>query len=240
MRAYEKLVIFHFEDTILALGKDVAVGLTVHGLRTESSSNHVNLFSSELFLDAFGKLEALYFDNGVLLGTHSLSLCSIVISARLSIKLRVNGIALAKFDLVSLSKSVKLPLYEAIIEGIDLSGDEGAAPVNEHAERFQVLHTLRREELKPELRVLELRNLSLGNSELYKNLELGRRLSFQSLGLALLNFASKAASCGMDWHASAMEGEGEKNILSELALITNLELALRHGVSMTYIILNKT
>jgi hypothetical protein len=44
----------------------------------------------------------------------------------------------------------------------------------------------------------------------------------------------------MDRHASAMEGEGEKNILPKLALIANLELALRHGVSMTYIILNKT
>jgi hypothetical protein len=44
----------------------------------------------------------------------------------------------------------------------------------------------------------------------------------------------------MDRHASAMEGEGEKNILPELALIANLELALRHRVSMTYIILNIT
>jgi len=170
----------------------------------------------------------LNFDKSVLLRTNSFTLGSIVISAWLSIKLRVDGVALTELHLISLSKSVELPTNEAIVEGVNLCGNKRSAPINIHAKVLKILHSLRWEKLEPVFRVLEFRNLRLSNSELYENLELSGALSSLTFCLSLLNFSSEATSGSMDWHTSAMESEGEENILSELALIADLELTLRH------------
>jgi hypothetical protein len=100
-------------------------------------------------------------DQSVFLGTNTFTLGSIVISAWLSIDLGVDSVAFAELDLVSFLQGVELPADKAIIEGVHLSGDEGAAPVNKHAELLKVLHALRGEELEPVLGVLELGDLIL-------------------------------------------------------------------------------
>ena len=137
-----------------------------------------------------------------------------MISAWLSIKLRIDGVAFTELNFISLSQRVELPTNEAIVEGVYLSGNEGSAPVNIHAEILQILHALRGEELEPVLRVLELRNLRLINSELYENLKLSGTLSSFTLGLPLLHLTAETTSSSMDGHSSTMESEGEEDILS--------------------------
>jgi hypothetical protein len=97
---------------------------------------------------------------------------------------------------------------------------------------------LRREELEPELGVYEAGDLSLTDANLGKDFILSRTLTRLSTGLSGVNFSLESACGGVNRHAGAVEGEGEEDILAELALEADLELTFRHRVCMPYIILN--
>ena len=68
------LVVDHLKHTIFTLRKDVAVGLAIHSLWSESSSNQVHLLACELLLHALGELKALDLNESVFLWADTFSL----------------------------------------------------------------------------------------------------------------------------------------------------------------------
>jgi hypothetical protein len=96
---------------------------------------------------------------------------------------------------------------------------------------------VRREKLKPILGILELGDLLGGNSNLGKDLILSGSLTSFSLCLSLFDFPAESASSSVNRHACAVESKREKDIFSDLLLISNLEFTFRHRECMTYIIL---
>ena len=69
----EELIILHLEKPVDTLGKNEAVGLSVHGLWTEGGGHQVDLLALEL-LKALRKVQEFDLDSSVLLWENSLTL----------------------------------------------------------------------------------------------------------------------------------------------------------------------
>ena len=242
----EKIVILHLVNTILALRQHEAVGLTVHGLRTQGTGDKEDVSLAEL-LQAVGELQHADLDASVLLDANTLTSSTIVISARLALSLGEDCVALAELDLVVGLEVVELPADELVVVGVLGGSDEVSPPVRVQTQAQEVLLALRREEIKPVGGIDELGNLSLIDAVLQQDfvlgefrpfLVLGSRL-FLSLGrlvaarFAISDLTLKTDSGRGDWHASAMESEGEQGALSQLSLIARHELSLRHRIGVS-------
>mmetsp|Transcript_6261 Transcript_6261/g.10189 ORF Transcript_6261/g.10189 Transcript_6261/m.10189 type:complete len:687 (-) Transcript_6261:112-2172(-) len=195
LTAHEVLAAGHLVHSVLALGQHIAVSLSVHGLRSQSSGHEEHVLSSQLG-DHLGQLEELNLDTNVLLGANALTLCAVVISARLLVELGIDSVLLAVVDVSLALEQLELPADEAVEVGVLAGGDHGSTPVSRHADQLKILLALRREELQPLLGVLELRDFSLRDADLHEDLILSGRhfddlgglllLLVASLGLALL------------------------------------------------------
>jgi hypothetical protein len=88
-----------------------------------------------------------------------------MVSARLSIGFREYGMSLAEFDVSLSSKFIELPLNEGTVERVCVSGNERSPPVSIDAELLEISLALRREELRPVVGILELRDLFIWNAK---------------------------------------------------------------------------
>ena len=79
------LVVGHFVDSVLAFGKNEAVGLSVHSLGTESGGgkNYLLALGHQLLQTLILGFNDSQLDQGILLRKHALALSSIVIGAHL-------------------------------------------------------------------------------------------------------------------------------------------------------------
>ena len=166
---HKELTILHLIDTIVALRKDEAVGLSIHGLWTESGRDQVDITTLKLS-HALRQLKTLNLDAGVLLWHDTLTLGSVVVGTWLSILLTENGISLAKLDLAILLQMVELPPNEGVIVGVPLGGVEGSAPVHMHSKLLESLHSSGWEEVQPVHGVGELGNFFLTDANLEQDL----------------------------------------------------------------------
>ena len=64
----ENVVIFHLKGSIIALGKDKAISLSIHGLGSQSTGNEEYVTFGELG-EALGELKEANLDASVFLGT---------------------------------------------------------------------------------------------------------------------------------------------------------------------------
>src|SRR6202043_3928454 len=114
--------------TIFDFSTNKAVGLAIHGLRTKSGGNKVNVLSSKLrnvterLLSRLGPFSYLELNGSVFLRTKSLTRCTIVIHAWLLIKRRVNGITFAEANLVQMLQNVHLPSDKGVVVGVGVGG----------------------------------------------------------------------------------------------------------------------
>ena len=218
----EKIIVLHLIDAVLALRQDKAVGLTVHGLRTESTSDQEDVTIAEL-LQASREVEHADLDASVLLGSNTFTSATVMIGTWLTLRLGEDSVALAELDLVVVLQVVELPANELIIVRVLGSGDEVPSPVSVQAQTQQVGLTERWEEVKPVVGVGEARNLIFRDSELHQDFVLRQRRPLLVLGCRLFLFRSwlvaasgtavdltlQADGSRGDRHAGAVEGEWE-------------------------------
>ena len=227
MANHEQIVILHLVDTVVTLWQNKAVGLTIHSLGTQSTSNKEDIATVEL-LHALRKLQHTNLNAGVLLRCDTFATATVVISTGLSFRFRKDRVALAKLDLVIGLKMAELPADKLVVVWVDRRGDETASPIRVDAELLQICLTKGWEELEPVVWIGELWNLGLRNFELHQYFVLGEgRLDIVLGGLLQERGSGLVASClsrcnftlqtngsGRDWHTSAMEAEWEKCALT--------------------------
>ena len=237
-------IILHLKHAIFSFWQNITIGLAVHSFRSKSGSNQIYVFTFKLLFHASGEFQALNLDQGVLLRTNSFTLGSIVISTWLIIDLWEDSGSISELNFILWLQSVELPPDEGIVVWVHLSSDERTTPVCVETEIFQVLLTVRWEELKPINWILELRDLFFRNFQSLKNFVLsgtstgtGLSSSFGVLSLnlwawafligsgcvgaeaflaclAILDLSSQSEGCCLHWHTSTMEGEGEQNVFA--------------------------
>ena len=135
-----------------------------------------------------------------------------MVGTGLSIKRTVHSVAFSELNLSRLFQSFILPPDELVVEWIDTRGDERAIPVYANAKVDQILLSTGREVSQPVVRVLELRDLALGDAELEKNLVLSHRVGLAGfvLGEGAVEFflgklSVEAPGSGRNGHSCAME-----------------------------------
>jgi hypothetical protein len=165
---HEELVILHFVETILALGKDKAVGLSVHGLGAESCGNKVDFLAGP-GSKGLWEVNELDFDANVFLRGNAFTLCAIMISAGLIVELREDSVALSILDFVVFLQVGELPAHKRVEVGVSVCGEETAAPVSSKTKVFKVLLAMGREEVEPVVRVLEAGDVLVAHANLLKN-----------------------------------------------------------------------
>ena len=72
-----------------------------------------------------------------------------MVQASLAILRRVDSVPLAKLNLAQILQAVHLPLNEAVVVGVGLGCDHGAAPVNTASKVGEITLPERREVLQP-------------------------------------------------------------------------------------------
>lgn len=95
---HEVFVVLHCKKTILTIGLDVAVGLSIHSFSTESCANQKDFLVS-MSCEAFWHIDELQLDTDIFLRSHTFSLLSVVISTSLLIKFREDSGSLSLDDL---------------------------------------------------------------------------------------------------------------------------------------------
>ena len=113
-----------------------------HGLWSQSRGYQEYLIalhcSTEDFLCSLAPLYNLHLDTGVLGGSTSFTLRSIMIHAWLAIQRTINGIPLAEFYLVQFVQLIDLPSDERVVEGVRVGRQEHAPPIDSCTKGFQV------------------------------------------------------------------------------------------------------
>jgi hypothetical protein len=153
----KKIVILHLINAVVTIWQDEAVSLTVHGLRTQSTSDEEHISVTKL-LHAFRQLEHSNLDSCILLRSNTFATASIVISTGLSFRLRKDRVAFAKLNLILGFKMVVLPPNESIEVWILRCRNKAASPIRAKTEIDQVFFSQRWEEVKPVVRIRELGN----------------------------------------------------------------------------------
>ena len=181
VRADEDLVVLRLESSISPRRKHEAVGLSVHGLRSQSGSHKIDLSVLD-GLQRLWELEELNLDESVLLGSNSLSLRPIVISAHLVVLNTEDRSPLPELDEVVLLQLEEVPSDEAVEVGVEIGGNKRPPPVSHQTELFEVLNSVRGEVADPVDRVSELRDLLLWDSEVGQDLVLEHLREILGLG----------------------------------------------------------
>mmetsp|Transcript_2683 Transcript_2683/g.6002 ORF Transcript_2683/g.6002 Transcript_2683/m.6002 type:complete len:804 (-) Transcript_2683:561-2972(-) len=169
---------------VLLMWEHPAVGLPVHGLRTEGRGQHHHLLPLQR-LHRRGELQHLHLDEDILLGPDALARRAVVIRADLLVARREHRVPLPKRHLLELLELEELPLDEGIVVGVHRRRDERPPPIHLDAHLLEVILRKRREVLQPEVRIHKLRdNLALDVHRL-QDLPL-RALALLALRLGLL------------------------------------------------------
>ena len=191
----EEIIVLHLIDAVLTLRQDKAVGLTVHGLRTESTSDQEDVTIAEL-LQASREVEHADLDTSVLLGSNTFTSATVMIGTWLTLGLGEDSVALAELDLVVVLQVVELPTNELVIVRVLGGGDEVPSPVSVQTQTQQVGLTERWEEVKPVVGVSEARNLIFRDSDLHQDFVLRQRGPLLILGCRLFLFRSWLVAAG--------------------------------------------
>jgi hypothetical protein len=255
-RADEDFFVSHNISTISASGEDIAVGLAVHGFRSEGSGNQRDSFSFQE-LELFGEFEDSELNQSVFLRINTFTFGSIVISARLVIKGREDGGSLAELELLLFFQMGELPSDQRVIIRVLVSGDERSSEIGHNTESIQIYLSNGREIREPVMRAGEVLDFIVRDTAHSENAVL-RKLSgdfefLVSLGLLdffvefLFKFGGNSADLvtksvkfdlkllgsSRDGHTSTMETERPKNIEALEFLVSGSELSLSHGITVT-------
>ena len=110
----KKFTFGHLIDAIISIWLNETVGLTVHGLRTQCSREQEHLLVGKS-LKAIREIQKLNLNASVLLRAYTFSFGPIVVSARLSVELAKNGVALAELNLAIFLQMMELPADKRVV-----------------------------------------------------------------------------------------------------------------------------
>mmetsp|Transcript_19660 Transcript_19660/g.44897 ORF Transcript_19660/g.44897 Transcript_19660/m.44897 type:complete len:689 (-) Transcript_19660:85-2151(-) len=158
--------------SIIALGQDKAIGLTVHGFGTKSCWDQKYFLVTRRFeqFSHLGVSRTLFFDRqdlqldqDVFLRSNTFSFRPIVIGANLSINQGENVVAFSEQNLVLFAEGFELPANEGIVIRINSRRNERSAPIDTGTKISKVFNSDRREVFQPMVWVDELRDFFNGN-----------------------------------------------------------------------------
>ena len=128
-----------------------------------------------------------------------------------------------------------MPTDEGIVIWIETRCRETPPPIASNPESRKILDAISWEVPEELVWILKIRDLGFGNSDLLEDGVLALLSSLVAVvirGLACFDLTAKVVRGGHDRHASTVEGEGEKHVVSIHLLEPRAELGLRHGISM--------
>lgn len=127
-------LIVRSKHAVLDTGANEAVRLTVHGLRSKGSGYQVDLAVASLVaeqgLSLGGPLHNFHLDAGVLLGTDTLTILTVVVHTGLTVLGAVDSVAFTELDFAQFVEFVDLPAHEGVIVGVGIGSEEASSPVN--------------------------------------------------------------------------------------------------------------
>mmetsp|Transcript_19928 Transcript_19928/g.48505 ORF Transcript_19928/g.48505 Transcript_19928/m.48505 type:complete len:856 (+) Transcript_19928:906-3473(+) len=164
LRADEDLVVLHLEQPVLSFGQNKAVGLPIHGLRSERRGHQKHSLVPGLLLPLLRQRLHLHLDQCVLLRSHALPLGSVVISTGLAVTDCPHGGPLPELHVPPGLQLAELPPNELIIKRVQIRSDEGPPPINAAAEALQVQVPVGHEVPQPVHGVAELRDVLIRNA----------------------------------------------------------------------------
>ena len=159
------MIIFHLIQTIFSFWENIAISLPIHRLCSKCSSNQEYIFTN-IWLQRYWIFQKFYFDTNKLLWSLFFSLCSIMISTWLIIKLRENRVLLSINNLSKSLQGIKLPTNKWIIIWIHWSSNERSSPIYASTKCLQIISSFWWKKFNPIVRWLELWNFFFRNTNL--------------------------------------------------------------------------